>query len=214
MSGSLPDTVTVEDNRLTVKKVDNAVNTTFVCEVKNKHGTSSNQITTVVIGESVRPAGSHADTQTSTVNAFEWHHMQNHTRVTCWDLVWSVGWGGSVEGSLLIFTADSFSFFLSLPAIFWQELAELVWLTLSPRIRPTLRNCPLIVSQETVTLISNQRRTSVYESTIRGNSFLCFDHAVVPGNLDERVHVGVSQFNRIFLFVFFLFFNLNAMTNT
>lgn len=50
MSGSLPDTVTVEDNRLTVKKVDNAVNTTFVCEVKNKHGASSNQITTFVIG--------------------------------------------------------------------------------------------------------------------------------------------------------------------
>lgn len=87
MSGSLPDTVTVEDNRLTVKKVDNAVNTTFVCEVKNKHGTSSNQITTVVIGESVRPAGSHVGTQTSTVNALEWHHMQKHTRVTCWDLV-------------------------------------------------------------------------------------------------------------------------------
>lgn len=94
MSGSLPDTVTVEDNRLTVKKVDNAVNTTFVCEVKNKHGASSNQITTFVIGESVRPVGSHAGTQMSTVHALDWHHTQKHTLVKCWDLVLSEGCGG------------------------------------------------------------------------------------------------------------------------
>ena len=52
-SGSLPETVVVEDNKLTVRKVDDAVNTTFICEVKNKHGASRHQLTTFVIGESV-----------------------------------------------------------------------------------------------------------------------------------------------------------------
>lgn len=51
----MPETVIVEDNKLIVKKVDDAVNTTFICEVKNKQGTSRNQITTFVIGESVQP---------------------------------------------------------------------------------------------------------------------------------------------------------------
>ncbi|XP_029701480.1 PVR cell adhesion molecule related 2 like isoform X3 [Takifugu rubripes] len=51
VSGSLPETVMVEDNKLMVKKVDDAVNTTFICEVKNKQGTSRNQITTFVIEE-------------------------------------------------------------------------------------------------------------------------------------------------------------------
>ncbi|XP_034456767.1 PVR cell adhesion molecule related 2 like isoform X1 [Hippoglossus hippoglossus] len=48
-SGSLPDTVVVEGNKLLVRKVDDAVNTTFICEVKNKHGASRHQITTIVI---------------------------------------------------------------------------------------------------------------------------------------------------------------------
>ncbi|XP_042362293.1 PVR cell adhesion molecule related 2 like [Plectropomus leopardus] len=48
-SGALPDTVVVSGNKLTVRKVDDAVNTTFTCEVKNKHGASSHQITTFVI---------------------------------------------------------------------------------------------------------------------------------------------------------------------
>ncbi|XP_073339981.1 PVR cell adhesion molecule related 2 like isoform X1 [Pagrus major] len=48
-SGPLPDTVVVEGNKLTVRKVDDAVNTTFICEVKNKHGASRHQITTIVI---------------------------------------------------------------------------------------------------------------------------------------------------------------------
>ncbi|XP_054873877.1 PVR cell adhesion molecule related 2 like isoform X2 [Amphiprion ocellaris] len=50
-SGSLPDTVVVDGNKLMVRKVDDAVNTTFICEVKNKHGASRHQITTVVIEE-------------------------------------------------------------------------------------------------------------------------------------------------------------------
>lgn len=50
-SGPLPETVQVEGNRLEVKKVDDAVNTTFICEVKNKLGASKQQITTFVIEE-------------------------------------------------------------------------------------------------------------------------------------------------------------------
>uniref|UniRef100_A0A671TIC1 Nectin cell adhesion molecule 3 n=1 Tax=Sparus aurata TaxID=8175 RepID=A0A671TIC1_SPAAU len=50
-SGSLPDSVVVDGNKLTVRKVDDAVNTTFICEVKNKHGASRHQITTIVIEE-------------------------------------------------------------------------------------------------------------------------------------------------------------------
>ncbi|GLD72835.1 nectin-2-like protein, partial [Lates japonicus] len=48
-SGSLPDTVVVDCNKLMVRKVDDVVNTTFICEVKNKHGASKHQITTIVI---------------------------------------------------------------------------------------------------------------------------------------------------------------------
>ncbi|XP_077403914.1 PVR cell adhesion molecule related 2 like isoform X1 [Vanacampus margaritifer] len=48
-SGPLPDSVLVDGNKLTVRKVDDAVNTTFICEVKNKHGAAKNQITTLVI---------------------------------------------------------------------------------------------------------------------------------------------------------------------
>ncbi|KAM9385662.1 PVR cell adhesion molecule related 2 like [Pholidichthys leucotaenia] len=48
-SGPLPETVAVEGNRLIVRKVDDAVNTTFICEVKNRLGSSRHQITTVVI---------------------------------------------------------------------------------------------------------------------------------------------------------------------
>ncbi|XP_068188446.1 PVR cell adhesion molecule related 2 like isoform X3 [Antennarius striatus] len=48
-SGSLPDTVMVDGNKLMVRKVDNAVNATFICEVKNKHGASRQQVTAIVI---------------------------------------------------------------------------------------------------------------------------------------------------------------------
>ncbi|XP_026203228.1 PVR cell adhesion molecule related 2 like isoform X3 [Anabas testudineus] len=48
-SGSLPETVVVDGNKLMVRKVNDAVNTTFTCEVKNKHGASRHQITTIVI---------------------------------------------------------------------------------------------------------------------------------------------------------------------
>lgn len=66
----MPDTVLVEGNKLTVRKVDYAVNTTFTCEAKNKLGVSKLQITTIVIGESAgpteRPARARARTRGST----------------------------------------------------------------------------------------------------------------------------------------------------
>ncbi|KAJ0066316.1 hypothetical protein NL108_010950, partial [Boleophthalmus pectinirostris] len=48
MSGEMPDTVQVQDNQLKVLKVDDAVNTTFVCEVKNRIGLGKDQVTVFV----------------------------------------------------------------------------------------------------------------------------------------------------------------------
>ncbi|XP_011604226.2 poliovirus receptor homolog isoform X1 [Takifugu rubripes] len=48
MSGELPDTVVITGNELKVLKVDEAVNTTFVCEVRNRIGTSKDQVTVLV----------------------------------------------------------------------------------------------------------------------------------------------------------------------
>ncbi|KAL2080162.1 hypothetical protein ACEWY4_023955 [Coilia grayii] len=85
-SGALPDTVQVVENRLMVKKVDDSVNTTFVCEVKNSLGSGKSQLTAVVIGESPGRAchsrllhmsqlsQTHAHTHTHTHT-----HTQTHT---------------------------------------------------------------------------------------------------------------------------------------
>lgn len=51
MSGEMPDTVQISDRVLKVLKVDEAVNTTFVCEVKNRIGTGRDQVTAIVRGE-------------------------------------------------------------------------------------------------------------------------------------------------------------------
>ncbi|TWW79000.1 Nectin-2 Herpes virus entry mediator B [Takifugu flavidus] len=48
MSGELPDTVVITGNELKVLKVDEAVNTTFVCEVRNRIGISKDQVTVLV----------------------------------------------------------------------------------------------------------------------------------------------------------------------
>ncbi|XP_058503155.1 nectin-2 isoform X3 [Solea solea] len=48
MSGVMPDTVQIKGNELKVLKVDEAVNTTFVCEVKNRIGTTRDQVTAIV----------------------------------------------------------------------------------------------------------------------------------------------------------------------
>nr|XP_046183603.1 poliovirus receptor homolog isoform X2 [Oncorhynchus gorbuscha] len=57
MSGRIPDTVQIADNKLIVRKVDEAMNTTFVCEVKNRLGVSKHQVTTAVIEQRKKTAG-------------------------------------------------------------------------------------------------------------------------------------------------------------
>ncbi|KAK3571890.1 hypothetical protein QTP86_020555, partial [Hemibagrus guttatus] len=47
-SGFMPDTVEVSKNRLTVFKVDDSVNTTFICEVTNSLGTGKDQVAVFV----------------------------------------------------------------------------------------------------------------------------------------------------------------------
>ncbi|XP_038566986.1 nectin-2-like isoform X3 [Micropterus salmoides] len=48
MSGEMPDTVQITGNELKILKVDDAVNTTFVCEVNNRIGTGRDQVTAMV----------------------------------------------------------------------------------------------------------------------------------------------------------------------
>ena len=43
--------VQISGNELKVLKVDDAVNTTFVCEVKNRIGVGKDQVTVIVRGE-------------------------------------------------------------------------------------------------------------------------------------------------------------------
>lgn len=47
----MPPSVRVEHNRLLVRKVDETVNTTFVCEVKNRLGAGKKELSAMVIGE-------------------------------------------------------------------------------------------------------------------------------------------------------------------
>ncbi|XP_075965193.1 nectin-2 isoform X1 [Anarhichas minor] len=56
MSGEKPDTVVITENVLKVLKVDDAVNTTFVCEVKNRIGIGRDQVTVIVREPSVNPS--------------------------------------------------------------------------------------------------------------------------------------------------------------
>lgn len=51
MTGEKPDTVVITGNELKVLKVDETVNTTFVCEVTNRIGIGKDQITAFVRGE-------------------------------------------------------------------------------------------------------------------------------------------------------------------
>ncbi|XP_051262048.1 nectin-2 isoform X3 [Dicentrarchus labrax] len=50
MSGEMPDTVLITGKELKVLKVDDSVNTTFVCEVKNRIGIGRDQVTVLVRG--------------------------------------------------------------------------------------------------------------------------------------------------------------------
>ncbi|KAM4581509.1 poliovirus receptor homolog isoform 1-T1 [Odontesthes bonariensis] len=56
MSGELPDTVQIKGNELKVLKVDEAVNTTFVCEVKNRLGIRRDQVTVIIREPSPNPS--------------------------------------------------------------------------------------------------------------------------------------------------------------
>ncbi|KAJ8334410.1 hypothetical protein SKAU_G00400490 [Synaphobranchus kaupii] len=48
VSGPMPDSVQVRENTLTVLHVDEAVNTTFVCEAQNRLGVSQDNVTAVI----------------------------------------------------------------------------------------------------------------------------------------------------------------------
>ncbi|XP_048058803.1 PVR cell adhesion molecule related 2 like isoform X2 [Megalobrama amblycephala] len=50
-SGQMPPSVRVENNRLLVRKVDETVNTTFVCEVKNRLGAGKKELSATVIDQ-------------------------------------------------------------------------------------------------------------------------------------------------------------------
>lgn len=54
LSGLMPETVQVTENRLAVQKVDDTINTTFICEVRNRLGFGRDQLTIFVRGESLR----------------------------------------------------------------------------------------------------------------------------------------------------------------
>ncbi|XP_066540068.1 nectin-2 isoform X2 [Hoplias malabaricus] len=57
MSGLLPETVQVNENKLTVLKVDETVNATFICEVRNSLGTGRDQVSVIVRETRLAEAG-------------------------------------------------------------------------------------------------------------------------------------------------------------
>lgn len=65
----MPDTVQVKENKLTVLKVDERVNTTFVCEVKNRLGVGKDQVTAVVRGRSQEASDIHTNANRGTRGA-------------------------------------------------------------------------------------------------------------------------------------------------
>ncbi|XP_059423662.1 nectin-2-like isoform X1 [Carassius carassius] len=48
LSGLMPETVQVQENRLAVQKVDDTINTTFICEVRNSLGSGRDQVAVFV----------------------------------------------------------------------------------------------------------------------------------------------------------------------
>ncbi|XP_026140361.1 nectin-2-like isoform X2 [Carassius auratus] len=56
LSGLMPETVQVQENRLAVQKVDDTINTTFICEVRNSLGSGRDQVA-VFVREFPRPKG-------------------------------------------------------------------------------------------------------------------------------------------------------------
>lgn len=71
MSGVFPETVLRNEHELKVLKVDDSVNTTFVCEVTNRIGTGRDQITAIVRGKfkpRKQPVRTHTHTLYTTLN--------------------------------------------------------------------------------------------------------------------------------------------------
>ncbi|XP_061110551.1 poliovirus receptor homolog isoform X1 [Conger conger] len=56
VSGPMPDSVQIRENTLTVRHVDEAVNTTFTCEAQNRLGASKHQVTTFITEPRVSPS--------------------------------------------------------------------------------------------------------------------------------------------------------------
>uniref|UniRef100_A0A8C2EIH6 Nectin cell adhesion molecule 3 n=1 Tax=Cyprinus carpio TaxID=7962 RepID=A0A8C2EIH6_CYPCA len=56
LSGQLPPSVRVDQNRLLVRKVDETVNTTFVCEAKNSLGSGKKELVAMVIESTEDPS--------------------------------------------------------------------------------------------------------------------------------------------------------------
>ncbi|XP_073714649.1 PVR cell adhesion molecule related 2 like isoform X2 [Misgurnus anguillicaudatus] len=56
VSGQMPATVQVDQNKLRVKKVDETVNTTFICEVKNSLGSGKKEVSITVIESTEDPS--------------------------------------------------------------------------------------------------------------------------------------------------------------
>ncbi|XP_031432062.1 poliovirus receptor homolog [Clupea harengus] len=56
LSGVMPDTVQISENKLKVLKVDETVNTTFVCEVRNRLGAGKDQVTVNVRDPPANPS--------------------------------------------------------------------------------------------------------------------------------------------------------------
>lgn len=62
LSGRMPDMVQVKDNKLIVPKVDETVNSTFICEVRNSLGSGKDQVSVMV-----REAGASAQSSAGVV---------------------------------------------------------------------------------------------------------------------------------------------------
>uniref|UniRef100_W5LWV4 Nectin cell adhesion molecule 3 n=1 Tax=Lepisosteus oculatus TaxID=7918 RepID=W5LWV4_LEPOC len=61
LTGQMPENVVISHNKLTVLKVDEAVNSTFVCEVNTRLGATREQISVIVRGPSLTPSLSGQD---------------------------------------------------------------------------------------------------------------------------------------------------------
>ncbi|XP_076136736.1 nectin-2 isoform X3 [Alosa pseudoharengus] len=75
LTGHMPDTVQVTENKLKVLKVDETVNTTFICEVRNRLGIGKNQVT---VNVRATPCVCGGDDQSRTVGK-EWQGAGGRT---------------------------------------------------------------------------------------------------------------------------------------